>query len=228
MAVDVKKTVLDLLRGTKATTGQYGFGDFSLDTDSVLSTIYTSDSYTDAERENIKSNFAKFNMDTFVRGEFVRSRKELPCICIARTGEQETNAPLGRALGSPSSFGNSFQAGLSRGGIHTETLRLEVRAAGAASGFIRDAIYHGLRWLVTQGMHYLHQRSVTAPMWVDGRDGDMPGEQETHIIQIAQATLRYKVERKATRVVSREGVSVHSNFADHGGGVSPQELIDRG
>lgn len=80
---------------------------------------------------------------------------------------------------------------------------------------------------MVQGMNYLHRKGVIAPMFVGGKDGDMPGDQKEHIIQFAQATLRYKVERKATRIVPRNGNTVHSNFEDHGGGVTPQELIDR-
>jgi hypothetical protein len=226
MAVDVKKSVIDLLRGTKAVTGEYGFGDFALDTDGLIDTVYEDD-YTDAERETIRSNFATFDMNSFVRGEFVRSTKSLPCVCVARAGDDESDPMLGRGLGIASSQGSHFQAGRSRGSIHSESLRLEARAAGAMAPFVRDAIYHGMRWLLVQGMNYFHRKGVIAPMFVGGKDGDMPGEQEGHIIQMAQASLRYKVERKATRIVPRNGNAVRSNFEDHGGGVTPQTLIDR-
>lgn len=222
---NVKKVVIDLLRGTKAATGFYGLGDVGLNTDSILSDIYGPE-YTDTDRADIQSNFASFSMGQFVRGEHIRQQQFLPCICVIRAGESEQRTFLGRALGRVNA-GGLFQTGQSRGSIHRENLRLEVRTSGADAPDIRDKIYMALRWVVTQGMHYLHQNYVIAPTWSDGQDGQLPGEQKNQIIQMASGMLRYQIERRHTHTVERNGNAVHSNFEDHGGGVTPQELIDR-
>lgn len=221
--IDVKKLVIELLRGQKSSTGTYGFADLGLNTDSIIAEVYGGSEYTDAERTFIQQFFADRHMPKFVRGEYVRSLRELPCVCVVKQVTGEQGVPMGRHLGVDTSAGGPFQVGLKKGSYHKKTLKLEVRAAGGGSPGIRDFIHHGLEWLILQAMPYLHQQGVLVPVWRDGRDGSLEGEQDTHIIHMAEGYLHYQVQRTYTQIANR-GAGVKVNVQDNKGGVVPQEL----
>lgn len=221
--VDVKRLVIKILRGTKAENGCYGFGDFALDTDSVLSEVYTSPEYDDSDRAVIKANLERIPMVDFVRGYFVRNRKLLPCICVVRQTDEEDRAPLGRLTSTNGTAPNELFYAEKRGARHRESLKFEVRAAGKGSPGIRDYLYHGLRWLIQQSYPTLHAAGVLHPSWKSGRDGDMGEDQELHIIHRGEAYLNYRIKREHNVVMDR-GLGAETNTDEYGGGTTPVEL----
>lgn len=221
--VDVKYLVTKALRGPKSETGVYSFQDFGLNTDSILTQVYGGAEYTDDERTRIQSFFAGRNMNKFVRGEFVRSPKELPVVCVVPQTTGEQSIPVDRFLGIDPSAGNDFQVGIKKGSYRKKVMKLQVRSVGQGSPGVRDFVFHGMEWLILQAIPYLHQQGVLVPAWRDGREGGMEGEQDPHIIHMAEGFLHYQVERSYTQIVDR-GVGVNVNTKDYSGGVTPQEL----
>lgn len=224
-SVNGKLLLITVLRGTKAQTGAYGFSDFGANTDGIIAECYGGIEFSDKERTAIQSFFAAQNMEKFVRGEYIRSSRELPCVCVVPIQSEEDKAPLGRLRATNGESPNDFHYAQKRGSRHKETLKFEVRAVGSHAPGVRDFVFHGLRWLVLAAMPTLHANGIITPMWKSGRDGDMPGEQDTHIIHSAEAHLNYRVLREYNEVLPRD-IRTTINSPEYQGGSIPVELSE--
>lgn len=213
-SVNAKKRIKDLLDGTLATTNYYGFGDLAVNTDDIISEIYTSPTYSDADRANLVTWFAA-NPIT-VLPEFPRTVKDLPAVFIARVGDTESSKGI---------LGDYFDEDLDdedidtivRGTYFDETITLTLWCSSGGGGQ-RDDIYLALREIVIRGMDYLHLADIITPEWKNGVDGQMfDPEARPQVIHTAKATITYRVamtwEENARKIKD-----IQSNLSGYNGG----------
>ena len=95
---DFKKRVIDLLSGTFAANGYYGFPDLGTNS-ALVASILTSPSYSDGERTKLYNWFA--GSPVRVLNEYPRDTAELPAVFVWRLSDAESSGRniLGDYLG---------------------------------------------------------------------------------------------------------------------------------
>jgi len=229
---NLKKLLRNLLTGTKATTGFYGFGDFAANTDDIIGEIFTSPTYTDAERTRIAAFFAELDETGKVKrsipvlSEYPRYVADLPAIFVFRRSDAESTPGL---LGDlyedyDEDLSTDFSHADKHGTHLTETVELHLWATG--DGALRDDLYLAMRELVTRGRKYLIDGGVEIPQWGNGKDGQLYMEDvRPNIVHTAEATLTARVPLTWTES-GEKNLDFKGNHTQYGGRVVALSFTD--
>ena len=185
-SVDLKKRVRDLLGGTFAINGYYGFPDLVANTDDILDDIYDEAGYSTAELTSIKAWYASQEKIP-VLAEFPRNVKDLPAVFVFRMSDSEQERGyIGDFMGDDDGTDPDLQAKETYGSIFDEQIGVHLWAVEASQ---RDDLYIALRELLLRGRLWF--AAVDAMVeWRNGKDGQMyDPAAEPHIIHKAEATL---------------------------------------
>jgi len=191
---DLKKRVLDLLKGTYATNGYYGLPDLGTN-DSLIDDIF-SEAYSAPERAEIKAWFAGRTID--VLGEYARAPATIPAVFVYRVSDVESDrANLGDRFG----YGEVGETTLDHefGVRMREDVELTIWAHTDPT--MRDALYGAVKLICLRGRPFLesYSKGIDMVMWRGGRDGqgylDNPSK-APHIIHTA--TARIVAETRST------------------------------
>lgn len=186
---DAKKRVMDLLKGSKATTGYYGLLDLS--TLSLVEEIYTSPSYSAPERAKLAAYYQ--SNPVHVIGEYPRTQAKFPCIIVARAGDSEEPV-LGDAFGFDDEEDSEEESHEASGTWLQEQIKLEIWSVGAGGVTERDALYLAVREILLRGRKFFSAAEIREIRWSSGRDGrGYQPSSEPQLIHTAEATLTCKV-----------------------------------
>jgi len=222
-STNAKKLVIELLNGSKATTGQYGLSDVYANTDLITDDIFQL--YSADERTRIQDRWTETPVK--VAGEYSRSNYTAPRIIVLRSSDNERPETLGDYMGldSASSTADSFREHHTYGTYLDERLSLVIQAAGHGPGQ-RDDLYLVLRELIIRARQYLISNGMHTLQWRDGRDGDgFRPDKGPHIIHEARATLQYINQLTWTETATRLS-KFRSKHQDYGGRVTTQDYSD--
>lgn len=207
-SVDLKKRVRDLLTGTYAVNGYYGFPDLVANTNGIVDEIYDEAGYTSTELTQIKTWFSSQSEIPVLR-EFPRKVKDLPALFVFRMSDSEMERGL---IGDLYAVGDGTdpdtQAKETYGTILDEQIGLHLWAIEASQ---RDDLYIAARELILRGRLWFASLDCVLE-WKNGKDGQMyDPSSEPHIIHRAEATLfckasvQWAVEGdKVLDIISRE------------------------
>lgn len=222
-STNAKKLIIELLNGSKETTGQYGLADIYANTDLITDNIFQQ--YSASERTLIQNRWTEIPVK--VVGEYSRSNYTAPRIIVLRSSDSERPEALGDYFGldSASTNADSFREHHTYGTYLDERLTLIIQAAGHGPGQ-RDDLYLALRELVIRAREYLIANGMHTLQWRDGRDGDgFRMEKGQHIVHEARASLQYINELTWTETATRL-VKFRSKHQDYNGRVTTQEYTD--
>lgn len=188
-----KKIVMDLLKGSKAQTGLYGFQDVISNTDDLLSDILIAPAYDNKQRADWAAWLERVG-EIPVLGEYRRDTAQLPCVLVLREGDREPQRGgyVGDYIGE---IEKDYTVETRRGAKFEEFLELHVWAGGASAPAERDVLYLILRELILRARRYFHAAGMTVCEWTGGQDGQLERpEHAPHIVHCADARLSYQVD----------------------------------
>lgn len=221
-SVNVKKRITDLLQGTYAVNGYYGFPDLAANTDDIISDIYTSPTYSDIDRTNIAAWYAR--EDISILPEFPRRVAQLPSIFVFRTSDSEDPRGILGDYYAEDLESDDFNELITRGTYLLETVEVHVWAQG--DGSRRDDLYLAMRELIIRGLDFLHIVGVEIPDWKNGKDGQFYREDlKPHVVHTGQASITYRVPL-TWQETSAKIKQVQTNLKGYGGGVSTTDFSD--
>lgn len=214
-SLNMKRAVISLLTGTKATTGYYGLSDVYDNTDDLADNIFWQFSTT--ERSAILALWSANSVQ--VKGEYVRSNYTTPRIIVLRSSDSERLDHAGDYLGldDDASDADNLHEHHQYGSDFDESVQLIVQAAGHGPGQ-RDDLYMVLRELIIRARPYFENLGASNLLWRNGRDGEgFRPDKSPHIVHEATATLSYfnrmTWSEKATRITR-----IRSNYTGYNQG----------
>lgn len=186
---DFKKRVIDLLSGTFAANGYYGFPDLGTNS-ALVASILTSPSYSDGERTKLYNWFA--GSPVRVLNEYPRDTAELPAVFVWRLSDAESSGRniLGDYLGVDDDLDTDETGAEIKGTIVIEQIQVQLWTAGAGGAGQRDVLFLVLRELLLRGRGFFDAAGIARVVWSNGKDGQLydPNE-EPHIVHTATGML---------------------------------------
>lgn len=215
-SVNMKRAVITILNGSKATTGYYGLSDVYADTDDIAQDIFWQ--YSSAERSAILAKWAASPIR--VSGEYALSDFASPKIMVLRSSDRERNDHIGDYTGVDSTLSDAddFFEHHEYGTEFDESVSLIVQVAGHGPGQ-RDDVYMVMREIILRARPYFHGLGLVTMVWADGRDGEgFRTDMSPQIIHEARASLRYinsiRWIEKSDRILK-----IRSNLTGYDGGL---------
>lgn len=203
-STNAKKLIKNLLEGTKAVTGYYGFGDLYANTDGLVSSIYGGIEYSDQDRTDLIAWFAASKVKVF--GEYPRTNAQLPAVFLFRMSDSEAGKGEG-VLGDGGDYDDDLETDFEDVAINATLFKEQIAIhlwADSSGPSQRDDLYLALREIIIRGRRYLHDGGLHIVEWGQGKDGQLYlPEREPHIVHTAQATLNYAQFMTSTTTTSR-------------------------
>lgn len=186
-SVNAKKRILDLLSGSYASTGYYGFSDIYADTDGLAQNIWSAPTYSDANRTAIMA--ALTAKPVTLLNEYPRTVAQLPAVFVYRIGDGESRGFVGD-YSDEDEDGSTWQYESHEYGADLqETIGLSLWTSSNGPGQ-RDDLFLALRELLIRGRGYLHAAGLLVAEYKSGADGQhYRPEEQPHIVHTADIQI---------------------------------------
>lgn len=198
-SANLKKRLIDLLSGSHASTGYYGFADLAINAE-LVADIYEEE-YDAAGQLKMMTWFAERSIS--VIGEYPRGPEQLPAIVVQRVQDSEyARGPLGHAFGPDRSADTNTDISLVWGTRSQETFQISVWALESTA--MRDVLYLALKELLFRGRAYLEApKPIELLTFRGGRDTQQDVGTLKEPLIIHQAVLTIEAKTKTTWKESR-------------------------
>lgn len=215
-STDSKAAVIQLLKGSKATTGYYGLIDVLANTDGIWDEILAKTPYSTDDRarrlarlNEVGKTQGSTEPKIPVYGEARRTNRKYPAVEVYRNGFRQGMSPLGYELDVQDDADENplkFQTEAFVGGI--EQLKIMVIAIEPT---MRDDLYLAVRELLYRGIGYFSSLCAVGFNIISARDGQIPlMDTPQQIASVVEIDLQFFTEISWLERNDRAGKVNHS------------------